>query len=84
MSSSDAPKPLITPPSGKIPLEWPQDLSPRVVDLARIIDRLPEGKHIIEIVKPGVRAQDWHVEISTVQHNRTMTLPKRAPDNHGT
>jgi len=54
----------------------PQDLSPRVIELARFIDRLPPGTHLLTIVKPEVRAVAWEVSIDTVQHNRTMKLPK--------
>lgn len=55
----------------------PQDLSPRVVELARVIDRLPPGTHLIQIHKDDVRAKDWNVEVLTVQHSRTMLLPKK-------
>jgi hypothetical protein len=56
----------------------PQDLSPRMVELARVLDRLPPGKHIITLEKPEVRAMDWEVCIETVQHNRKMRLTKRS------
>jgi hypothetical protein len=39
------------------------DLSPRVVQLARMIDNLPPGVYEISLQKQDVRAQDWSVEI---------------------
>lgn len=53
------------------------DLSPRVVELARFIDRLPPGTHLIELEKPEVRALDWNVVVSRKELNRRMSLPKR-------
>lgn len=55
----------------------PSDISPRVVELARIIDRLAPGQHLIVIHKDDIRAKDWEVEILTVQHSRSLTLPKK-------
>ena len=52
------------------------DLSPRVVQLARAIDRLPAGAYEIEIVKPDVRAQDWDVKIVRTEQIQHLTLPK--------
>jgi|WetSurMetagenome_2_1015567.scaffolds.fasta_scaffold123836_2 hypothetical protein len=56
----------------------PQDLSPRVVELARVIDRLPPGTSVIVLRKEEVRAMDWSVEVLSVQHSTSMTLPKRS------
>jgi hypothetical protein len=39
------------------------DLSPRVVQLARMIDNLPPGDYEISLQKQDVRAQDWSIEI---------------------
>lgn len=40
------------------------DLSPRVVSLARQIDRLPPGRYTIEIEKPEVKPMPWEVQIT--------------------
>lgn len=52
------------------------DLSARVVQLARAIDRLPPGKYEIEVEKPDVRAQDWDVKIVRTEQIQHLTLPK--------
>lgn len=53
------------------------DLSPRVVSLAREIDRLPAGTYTLEIVKPDLPALSWHVEIVRVEQVRVMELARR-------
>lgn len=53
------------------------DLSPRVVELARKIDREPPGTILIEIVKDEVRAQDWQYRILRVDLIEHGNLPKR-------
>lgn len=56
------------------------DLSPRVVELARMIDRLPPGTFEITIQKADVRAQDWKVEIVRTEIIRNVTLSKYQPE----
>jgi hypothetical protein len=53
------------------------DLSQRAIEIGRLLDRLPPGRHIIELTKDEVRAKAWCVEVSTVQHSRSITLPKK-------
>jgi hypothetical protein len=61
---SDAPKPI-------------SDLSPRVVSLAREIDRLPPGCYVITLTKPEVKALKWTAEISKAPETiRTMEIQK--------
>lgn len=57
----------------------PQDLSPRVVELARAIDRLPPGQYEIQLQKPEVRAQEWSVEVVRLEKLSTMRLRKHSP-----
>ena len=38
------------------------DLSPRVVSLAREIDRLPPGEYVIRLTKADVKAAPWQAE----------------------
>jgi hypothetical protein len=55
----------------------PADLSPRVVQLARMVDNLPPGKYSITIEKQEIRAQDWRVEISRTEF--IVNLSRRPP-----
>jgi hypothetical protein len=50
------------------------DLSPRVVELARIIDHLPPGTFEITIQKSDVIAQTWQVEIVRTEIVRTEKI----------
>ena len=52
------------------------DLSPRVVQLARMIDNLPSGVFEITIQKGEVRAQDWKVEIVRTEKISSVNLSK--------
>jgi hypothetical protein len=52
------------------------DLSPRVVQLARMLDRLPPGNYEISLQKQDLRAQDWNVEIVRTEKIVNMSLPK--------
>lgn len=61
------------------PVPAVQDLSPRVVELARQIDRLPPGQYEIGISKPDVRAGSWDVEIVRVEKIVSMKLNKHQP-----
>jgi hypothetical protein len=63
------------------PPPQPQDISARVQELARIIDRLPPGKFEITIEKPEVRAADWRVDVVRLEKLQHITLPKIMPDS---
>ena len=56
------------------------DLSPRVVQLARMLDRLPPGNYEISLSKQEMRAQDWNVEIVRTERIATVQLPKYNPE----
>lgn len=70
--TNDAPPPINPqqPPQ-------PSDLSPRVVQLARMIDRLPPGNYDISLVKQDLRAQDWKVEIVRTEKIAEVDLSRR-------
>ena len=55
------------------------DLSPRVVQLARIIDRLGSGSYEIHLVKPEDRTAGWRVEVVQPVVLREVTLTKQQP-----
>ena len=61
------------------PTPQPADLSPRVVQLARMLDRLPPGNYEISLQKQELRAQDWNVEIVRTEKIATVQLPKFNP-----
>jgi hypothetical protein len=53
------------------------DLSPRVISLAREIDRLPPGEYMIILRKPEVAACGWTAEIAkSPELIRVMELTK--------
>ena len=56
------------------------DLSPRVVQLARAIDRLPAGAFEIKIHKYEIRAQDWDIEIVRTERLQHFTISKYNPE----
>lgn len=56
------------------------DLSPRVVQLARMLDRLPPGNYEISLSKQDLRAQDWSVEIVRTEKIATVNLTKYNPE----
>jgi hypothetical protein len=56
------------------------DLSPRVVQLARMLDRLPPGTYEISLSKQDLRAQDWNVEIVRTEKIVTVNLPRYNPE----
>ncbi len=56
------------------------DLSPRVVQLARMIDRLPPGNYEISLQKQDLRAQDWSVEIVRTDKISSTNLSKYSPE----
>jgi len=56
-------------------LEPVGDISPRVVSLARAIDRLPAGReYVITLTKPPTAGADWRASISISERVREMTL----------
>lgn len=56
------------------------DLSPRVVELARVIDRLPPGTFEITIQKHDIKAQDWQVEIVRTEFIQALNVSKYVPE----
>lgn len=66
-------------PSSPPPPRSVSDLSPRVVQLARMIDRLPPGNYEISLQKQELRAQDWSVEIVRTEKIQTLHLPRQTP-----
>lgn len=52
------------------------NLSPRVVQLAHIIDRLPPGTYEISLSKQDLSAQAWSVEIVRTEKISTVNLSK--------
>lgn len=55
------------------------DLSPRVVQLARIIDRLPAGQFDIRLIKPEDKTTGWRVQVVQPVTIREATLTKQVP-----
>jgi len=56
------------------------DLSPRVVQLARMIERLPPGCYEISLEKQELSAQDWSVEIVRTERISSANLPRYNPE----
>ena len=56
------------------------DLSPRVVQLARAIDRLPAGTFEITIHKDDIRSRDWNIEIVRIERLQHFTISKYNPE----
>jgi hypothetical protein len=52
------------------------DLSPRVVSLARQLDRLPPGEYTIKLDKPDLKAQPWEVNIVRTEKIIDMFLDR--------
>jgi len=52
------------------------DLSPKVVSMARAIDRLPPGEYSINLKKPTSKHESWDIAIDEVKRVQTMTLPQ--------
>lgn len=55
-------------------------LSPHVVQLARMLDRLPPGNYEISLQKQEIRTHDWNVEIVRTEKIATAQLPKYNPE----
>ncbi len=55
------------------------DLSPRVIQLARIIDRLQSGSYEIHLVKPEDRSAGWRVSVVQPVTIRETVLNKPVP-----
>jgi len=51
------------------------DLSPKVVSVARAIDRLPPGEYSISLIKPTSKHESWQIAIDAVRTVQTMTVP---------
>jgi hypothetical protein len=52
------------------------DLSPKVISLARMIDRLPPGDYAIRVIKGQDKAAPWHTEISGAGTVRVVDIDK--------
>ena len=82
MNGSNTQQPA--PPTPPVPApKAVTDLSPRVIQLARTIDRLPPGEFEITIVKQDIRAMDWTVEVVDTLTNRPvehLTISKYHPE----
>lgn len=63
------------PPIEEI-IEKTQDVSARVVELMRKLDRLPAGVYEITIVKSDVRAMAWTGDITRLERIETLRLSK--------
>lgn len=53
-----------------------QDVSARVQELMRKIDRLPAGTYELTIAKPEIRALDWTIDIVRVERIERLQLSK--------
>ena len=51
------------------------DLSPKVVSMARAIDRLPPGEYSINLKKPTSKHESWNISIDEVKRVQTLTVP---------
>lgn len=56
-----------------------QDVSMRVQELMRKIDRLPPGTYELTITKGEIRAMPWDVNISRLERIETLRLSKYLP-----
>lgn len=70
----------LSPTPSPSPKPAATDLSPRVVQLARMLDRLPPGNYEISLSKQDLRTQDWNVEIVRTEKIATVSLPKYNPE----
>ncbi len=61
-------------------LDQTQDVSKRVQDLMRKIDRLPPGRYEIVIEKPEMRAMDWTARVERLEKIDTFRLSKYNPE----
>ena len=56
------------------------DVSARVKDLMRKIDRLPPGMYELTIEKPGIRAMVWNIDIVRLERIESLRLSKYQPE----
>jgi len=56
------------------------DLSQRVIALARVIDRLPPGRYVIELEKPDLDAASWKTEIERLEFISRHSITKYLPE----
>lgn len=52
------------------------DLSPRVVSLARMLDRLPPGNYTVQLEKPEVKGMAWHAEVTRTETIINVTIDR--------
>lgn len=57
-----------------------QDVSARVKELVRRIDRLPAGTYELTFTKQDVRAMDWRVDVVRVERIESFSLSKYQPE----
>jgi len=60
----------------RVPSRPITDLSPRVVSLAREIDRLPPGEYVIRLSKCDLKTSPWQAEITRSETVRNMEIGK--------
>ena len=57
-----------------------QDVSARVLELMRRVDRLPPGVYELTIEKQDMRAADWQVNIVRLERIENFRLSKYRPE----
>lgn len=75
---SDPTPPAISPIEET--LDQTQDVSARVQNLMRAIDRLPAGMYELVLTKPDMRAANWEVNIVRLERIETLRLSKYNPE----
>ena len=74
---NDDPIPLPAPPSLiELTIAQTQDVSARVQEIMRRLDRLPAGTYELTITKQDVRAQPWIGSILRVEKIETFSISK--------
>ena len=68
-----------SPPIEEIIAET-QDVSARVAELMRKIDRLPPGNYELSIAKPEIRALDWTINIKRLERIESFRLSRYLPE----
>ncbi len=62
----------------KKPVVVLNDISHRAHNLARIIDRLSSGTYEITIVKDGIHAAEWKIEIVRIELIQRVSLSNKS------
>ena len=53
------------------------DISPEMVSISRMVDRLPSGNYLIEIEKPPAKGSAWKFRIEQKQKVREGQIDRR-------